>query len=84
MILIGIFSIGMVVGALIMSLGIGGMLNRYPVVNCIYELDNALYQSDSSFTDSSLIDVVQWRCAKQYVDFNTTDYSDLFIFKNNT
>ena len=80
------FVIGVIFGvfALVSTSIMAGdvMLERYPIVGCIFTLDEAFYTNTLMFTENSTIDVIQWRCAKQYVDFNITNYSDLFIINN--
>ncbi len=80
-----VFCVGVVVGALTIAIGFGELLYKYPIIGCIREADNDLFDNyNIMYTEESLVDVFQWQCANQYVDFNITDDKDLFVYGNKT
>ena len=75
--------IGVMIGVVITANGLGAWVEKYPVINCIMNLDNAMNVENNKlpFTKESLREAIQWRCAKETVDFNITDYDELFEFE---
>ncbi len=71
------FVIGFMVGAVAGSFGSVILAKEYPVVECIYKLHDSI--SGLPFDDESVKDTVQWRCAKEYIDFNSTGYDELLV-----
>lgn len=75
--------IGIFLGSVISSAGLGYIMEDYPVVGCIYNLDVSLNPelNNMPFTIESQKNAIQWRCAKEYVNFSINDYEELFVFK---
>lgn len=71
---------GFIVGAVLSLIGQIIILERYPVIGCIHHMDDALNAGENKlpFTAESQREAIQWRCAKEYVDFNVTDYKEIF------
>ncbi len=75
-------AIGIFIGSIGVAIGMGIIMQDYPIVNCIYNMDDSLdiRTNKLPFTKESQREVVQWRCAKEFVDFNITDYDELFEY----
>lgn len=75
--------IGFITGSFITSAGMGIIIQNYPIIDCIYNLDNALNINNNQmpFTIESQREVIQWRCAKEHINFNFTDYDEIFKFR---
>ena len=69
-------------GIITTSAGFGVLMQDYPIIGCIYNMDDSLNVDGNKmpFTKDSQRDAIQWRCAKEYVDFNITDYEEIFEF----
>lgn len=87
--LLWIVPVALVIGAILgvgyMGIGITSIAEEYPIIGCIMLLEDSInydqYGFGSAFTSESLRDAIQWRCAKEHVDFNVTDIDKLFVFK---
>ena len=78
-----ILLIGFVAGSFISSIGLGIIMQKYPLVSCIYNMDNSLNVDSNKllFTKGSQREAIQWRCAKEFVNFNITDYKEILKMK---
>ena len=72
--------IGSIVGFLVASAGLGRIAMNYPIVNCVINMEDSLNIDGNKlpFTKESQREAVEWRCAKEFVDFNITDYEEIF------
>ena len=71
--------VGFVIGSLLTSFGTVLYLEEYPVATCIIDMDRALNVENNrlTFTVESQKKAIEWRCAKEYVDFNAS-YEEIF------
>jgi len=74
-----VFIIGVIIGILVSSVAITNLIKKYPTVDCIINLDSAINVDNNKlpFTKQSQRESIQWRCAKQTIDSNITDYDDV-------
>lgn len=72
---------GIIMGIYLMGIGMDVIVENYPVINCIMTGEDMLNINGNSlpFTEESQREALQWRCAKEYVDFNAT-YEETFEF----
>jgi len=70
---------GTLIGILMSASNLNLWIEKYPTMNCIVNLDSGLNVDGNTwpFTKQSQREAVQWRCAKQTVDFNITDYDEI-------
>jgi len=76
--------VGYALGAIFTSFGLLVIGENYPIVSCIFYADDGLNVESNNlpFTKESQREVIQWRCAKQFVNFSITDYEDILIFED--
>ena len=77
------FTVGIISGALISAVSLSDWVEKYPTVNCILNLDDGLNIENNKmpFTKESQREAIQWRCAKQFVNFSITDYEEIFVME---
>ena len=73
--------IGFLLGSFAVASGQAYMMEKYPVVNCIYKLDliarvNSMNVEGNTmpFTGESQREAIQWYCAKEHVDMNASEW----------
>ncbi len=74
--------IGFYIGSVLTSVGINMLMDDYPIIRCIYQLDDYMDVDSNNFpfTKESQRATIQWRCAKEFVNFNITDYEDILDY----
>lgn len=78
-VLAGIFILGLLIGIMVGASPLAKLYNDYPVIDCIFNLEGSLNPEVNGlpFTPENQRATIQWRCAKEYVDFNAS-YEDMF------
>ncbi len=77
------FAVAFFIGSYIMASGTAIIAEDYPVIGCIQSLDMQLnpLTNKMPFTVESQQAAIQWRCAREYVNFELKNYEDLFVFE---
>ena len=70
---------GIAGGIFLSAAGLADLAEDYPIIGCIVEMDDSLNiaRNKLPITKESQREAVQWRCAKEFVDFNAS-YEDIF------
>jgi hypothetical protein len=55
--------------------------SNYPVIECINNVENSIDVNSLPFTAESQRQAIQWRCAKEHINFSIQDYGDLLVVK---
>lgn len=69
-------------GSLFIVIGTSYMIENYPVIGCIYHMEDSLNINNNKmpFTPESQRALVQAKCGREYINYNMTD-DDLLIFE---
>lgn len=63
-------------------LNVSNMIQNYPVIGCIYEMDDALNidYNKMPFTFESQRELIQKKCGREHIKYNISD-EDILIYK---